>query len=293
MTSPLVLKLVPFVFVLLWSTGFIGARYAMPYAEPFTLLTLRMALAAGAILVVARFFKIRWPNAQIAWHSGLAGIFIHASYLGGVFAAIKLGMPAGMAALIVGMQPLLTALFSRYWFGERLQVRQIAGLLIGMAGVVLVLAFRQPQNEIADITLASLFCTLIALIGISFGTLYQKRYCGQTSLLAGTFYQYVATTIVLGILALMFETNEIDWTMPLLLSLIWLIVVLSLAAVLLLMLMIREGQATTVASYFYLTPPVTVLLAWLLFDEQLGLTAIAGLAVASLGVYLARPTASN
>ncbi|MCB1755211.1 MAG: DMT family transporter [Gammaproteobacteria bacterium] len=282
------LKFVPIVFVVLWSTGFIGAKYSMPYAEPFTLLAIRMAIAATLLLLTTLVIKTRWPDARGALHSLVVGALIHALYLGGVFAAIKQGMPAGIASLIVGLQPILTAVLAWFWLSERLVARQIIGLILGLAGVAMVLAFRQSSQLSLEFGSAELIFTLFAVASISVGTLYQKRFCGQVSLLAGTFYQYAGATVILTVMAFIFETRVVEWNLQLVLALAWLVVVLSLAAVLLLMLMIREGQASTIASYFYLTPPVTAIIAWLLFDERLGIFAIAGILVASTGVYLAR-----
>ncbi len=196
-----------------------------------------------------------------------------------------------MAALVVGMQPLLTAVLARMWMDERITTRQTMGLFLGLFGVTLVLLFRQTQGAVLEITLTGLLFSLAAVAGISFGALYQKRFCSNAGLLAGTFYQYVATGMVTGLIAFLFETREVQWTGSLIFALAWLVIVLSLAAILLLMFMIRQGQATTVASYFYLTPPVTALLSWMLFGEELGVTALIGLIVACLGVYLARPVA--
>jgi len=285
MRNPQLIKLVPFVFVLLWSTGFIGARYAMPYAEPFTLLGIRMAIAAGLIALLSTVIRTTWPSPRLALHSAVAGILIHAVYLGGVFAAIKLGMPAGTTALIVGMQPLLTAMLAAVWLSEHVRLQQGIGLALGLVGIVLVIGV--PQDS-SGITGAGIVLAVCSLVGICVGALYQKRFCSNTSLLAGTFYQYAASSVLLAVMAFTLETREITWTPTLALALVWLVLVLSLAAILLLMLMIREGQATTVASYFYLTPPVTAIMAWLLFDETLSALAIAGMVTASAGVYLAR-----
>ncbi len=285
--SPL-LRFVPLLFVVLWSTGFIGAKYSMPYAEPATLLGIRMGIAAILILIISRFYNTHWPDKYGAMHSMVVGALVHATYLGCVFVAIKDGMPAGVAALIVGMQPILVAVLAVIWFSDRLTSQQVAGLLLGLIGVSLVIIFRQPNAVSATFSTYSLVMALIAVCGISVGSLYQKHYCSNVSLLATTFYQYVSTAIIMGIMAFTFETRVIEWNGQLVLALIWLILVLSLAAVLLLMFMIREGKATTVASYFYLTPAFTALIAWFLFDERPGAMALVGIVIASSGVYLAR-----
>ncbi len=288
MINDRILKLVPIAFVLLWSTGFIGAKYSMPYAEPFTLLGIRMAVATAFLMLMTVLIKTRWPSYKGALHSVVVGLLVHAVYLGGVFAAIKQGLPAGLTALIVGLQPILTAILAWLWWSEQLTFRQITGLILGLFGVTLVLMFRQTGQFNLELTANGLVFTLLAVFGISVGTLYQKKYCGDVNLIAGTFYQYLGTTAAMAMLAFAFETRVVEWTLTLILALAWLIIVLSIAAVLLLMLMIREGKATTVAVYFYLTPPLTTLLSWILFDERPGIVALIGIGVASAGVYLAR-----
>lgn len=277
--------LIPFLFVLLWSTGFIGAKYALPYIEPFHLLFYRMLLN-----LVAFAFIIWWWNAkrltlvQIG-HQSVVGLCFHAGYLGGVFAAIEMQMPAGLVALVVGLQPLLTAFIMWLAVNERLQLGQWLGLFLGVIGIALVLSGSGRLDMQVDNTWA-LIAAGIALLAISIGTLYQKHYGGGADLLTGSFYQYFAAAIVLGPIAWHFETGVVDWQWPLILSLAWLVLGLSVAAVLLLLFMLREGESSRVASYFYLIPPVTVFEGWLLFDEQLGLMALFGVVVTILGVYL-------
>ena len=287
------LRFVPFIFVLLWSTGFIGARYAMPHAEPFTVLAIRMAIAASILWLVALKLNTRWPDRRQMWHAMFVGVLVHAAYLGGVFVAIRHGMPAATASLIVGLQPLVTAVIARLWLGDSLLMRQVLGLLIGLCGVALVLWPDESSNLAGTFGADAVLATVVALFAISLGTLWQKRYCTEISLLAGAFWQYVATATVMTILAFMFETRQIEWAGELMFALFWLVFVLSIAAILLLMLMIRHGQAAVVASYFYLTPAATAIEAWFLFGEQPGQLAFAGIAVVCLGVYLARAKAKS
>lgn len=287
------LRFVPFIFVLLWSTGFIGARYAMPHAEPFTVLAIRMAIAASILWLVALKLNTRWPDRRQMWHAMFVGVLVHAAYLGGVFVAIRHGMPAATASLIVGLQPLVTAVIARLWLGDSLLMRQVLGLLIGLCGVALVLWPDESSNLAGTFGADAVLATVVALFAISLGTLWQKRYCTEISLLAGAFWQYVATATVMTILAFMFETRQIEWTGELMFALFWLVFVLSIAAILLLMLMIRHGQAAVVASYFYLTPAATAIEAWILFGEQPGQLAFAGIGVVCLGVYLARAKAPS
>ena len=283
--SPRWIAVIPFLFVLLWSTGFIGAKYALPYIEPFTLLFLRMLLTLVAFFGLVLVFKSEWPQPVDALHQLVVGSLIHAGYLGGVFAAIKLDMPAGMAALIVGLQPLLTALIARLFLGSSLHGRQWLGLCLGLAGVSLVL-LQKENSQVDGLAMGALIAIVVALFSISLGTLYQKRFGQGSKLLTGSFYQYLATAIWMGALSFGFESQQVTWSLTLVLALAWLVIVLSIMAILLLMIMIREGEAARVASYFYLVPPVTALEGWLLFDERLNSLALLGIVVTVTGVYL-------
>lgn len=279
------IPLIPFLFVLLWSTGFIGAKYGLPYIEPFYMLFIRMLLTLmvfGGFIVV---LKAKWPTIRQGGHQMVTGSLVHAAYLGGVFAAIEWGMPAGITAIIVGLQPLLTAIAGRLWLNQPLSVIQVLGLIMGLAGVVVILIGGKEVN-LETLSFPAVTAAIIALLGISVGTLYQKRFGAGVDLLTGSFYQYMATAILMGILAFTTETREVDLDIQLILAMGWLVFGLSVSAILLLMYMIREGEAARVASYFYLVPPVTVLEAWLLFDENLGMTELFGIIVTVVGVYL-------
>ncbi len=276
---------IPFLFVLLWSTGFIGAKFALPYIEPFTLLFVRMLLTLLAFLVLILLFRSDWPRPVDALHQLVVGSLIHAGYLGGVFAAIKLDMSAGVAALIVGLQPLLTALIARLFLGNSLHKRQWLGLSLGLIGVSLVL-LQKDNSGVGGFATGALIAIVVALFSISIGTLYQKRFGQRSKLLTGSFFQYLATACWMGLLSVGFETQQITWSLTLVLALAWLVIVLSIMAVLLLMIMIREGEAARVASYFYLVPPVTALEGWLLFDERLNTLALIGIVITVMGVYL-------
>ena len=280
------LKWVPGIFVLLWATGFIGAKYGLPYAEPFTLLSIRMYLTLAVFLTLAGIFRARWPDRRGMLHSLLVGALVHAAYLGGVFSAIGAGMSAGLVALLVGLQPILTAVLVWGRLGHSLRLLQAFGLLLGLLGVGLVLLPEDGATQNLAYGLSALPAALIALFGISLGTLYQKRFCQGIPLLTGTFFQYLAATLLLTLLAFAFETRQVDWQPQLVLTILWLVFGLSLSAILLLMLMIREGESAKVASYFYLTPPVTAVMAWLLFDETLTLADILGILLTATGVYL-------
>lgn len=280
------LSWIPVLFVPLWSTGFIGAKYGLPYAEPFTLLSIRMLITLVAFLLLIQLYRAHWPDPRGAFHSLVVGVLVHTCYLGGVFSAISAGMTAGLASLLVGLQPILTALLAWAWMGEQVSHRQKLGLAMGLIGVAMVLILGKPDSGVIIYTPQTIGYTMIALVGITLGTLYQKRFCTGVNLLTGTFYQYLATALAMTSLAFMFESRQIDWEPAFVGAVLWLVFGLSVGAVLLLMRMIREGAAAKVASFFYLTPPVTALIAWNLFGETLTPWAIVGIIVTAAGVYL-------
>jgi drug/metabolite transporter (DMT)-like permease len=284
-SHPNLIRMVPLLFVFLWSTGFIGAKYALPFIEPFYLLFIRMVLTIFVFLALCLIFRAKWPSMRLAGHQMVSGALIHGAYLGGVFAAIKMGMPAGVAAIIVGIQPVLTALVSWQFMNDTLRPIQWLGLAFGLVGVIAVVSSTQLQGEI-EITIPAVLSALVALVAISMGTLYQKRFGGGVDLLAGSFWQYVSTAILMAALAWGFETREVVWDTQLIFALGWLVFGLSVSAVLLLMYMIREGEASKVAAYFYLVPLVACVEAWLLFDEDLPPVAIGAILLTVLGVYL-------
>ncbi|CAO3359368.1 DMT family transporter [Azospirillum melinis] len=278
------LRLMPGLFVLLWSTGFIGAKYGLPYVEPLTFLLIRLGLVAVVLALVALASRAPWPKDwATAGRIALAGLLVHGVYLSGVFLAIAHGLPAGVTALIVGIQPLLTAALSGPLLGERVSGRQWVGLLLGLAGVGLVV--REKLSVDAE-HLIGIGYAMAALVGITLGTLYQKRHGGGMDLRSGTAIQYAATAVVLAVVAPLTETMQVQWTGEFIFALLWLCFVLSVGAIFLLFALIRRGAAAKVASLFYLTPPVTALVAWVLFGEKLGIVALAGMAVAVCGVAL-------
>lgn len=282
---------VPAIFVLLWSTGFIGAKLGTPYAEPIVFLTLRYAIAAGLLGVIALASGAPWPRRPREWlHIAVVGVLVHAVYLGGVFAAVDRGFPAGFAALIVSLQPLVVALAAGPLLGERIAPRQWLGFLLGLIGVVLVLAEKLDPGAVLAFQgfdrWAVLVCVL-SLVAIAAGTLYQKRFGQNMDLRSGTTIQYIAAFAVSLPVALAFESLAIDWTPRFIFAMTWLVLVLSIGAVSLLMLLIRLGEASKVSSLFYLVPPSTAVIAYFLFDERLGVQALVGMAIAALGVALA------
>lgn len=288
-TASLWLAAMPLLFVVLWSTGFIGAKFGLPYAEPFTFLFIRFALTLALLIPLAHWLSGEWPRGARLWgHIAVSGLLVHGAYLGGVFYGIYLGMPAGLASLLVGLQPLLTAGLAGPLLGERLGGRQWLGLVLGLVGVVLVLGGKLDPGEalFQGFGAGALLAILVALLGISGGTLYQKRHCTGMPLLSGTVVQYLAAGVVLGLGALLFEERSVTWTPTFALTLGWLVLVLSISAILLLMALIKRGEASRVASLFYLVPPVTALQAWWLFGEALPPISLAGMAVAIAGVVL-------
>lgn len=278
------LQSMPGLFVLLWSTGFVSAKFGLPYAEPLTFLLLRFALVVALMLPLALAMRAVWPQtlAQVG-HVAVVGVLMQGGYLGGVFCSIHLGMSAGVSALIVGVQPILTAFASAPLFGERLRARQWAGLALGFGGVLLVVTSR---SALTGITPATLALSLLALASITAGTLYQKRYCGAVDLRTGSVIQFCAAGVLVLPLALAFETMRVHWTGELIFALVWLVLVLSIGAISLLYILIRKGAATRVTSLFYLVPPTTALMAYAMFGETLNAAALAGMVLAAAGVAL-------
>ena len=281
----MLVALTPLLFVLLWSTGFLGAKFGLPHAEPLTFLLIRFALVCAILLPVAMLTGARWPQTRGAvLHIAIAGLLIHATYLGGVFIAIHRGLPAGTAALITGLQPLLTGLIAAPYLGERISRRQWLGLLLGFGGVFMVVA---DKASLAEANLGNVLPAFVAVLGITIGTLYQKRHGGSMDVRTGSIIQFAASGLVMALLAPLFETMQVAWTGEFLFALGWLTLVLSLGAISLLILMIRHGAASRVASFFYLVPATTALFAYLLFGETLGPISLAGMVVTALGVALA------
>lgn len=279
-------QLIPATFVVLWATGFIGARYAMPWAEPFTFLAARFVIAA---LLMAGLMLLRGParaTRSEALHAAGAGVLMHGVYLGAVFWAIHRGMPAGLSALIVGLQPLITAVLAGKILGEAILPRHWAGLAVGLVGVVVVLWPKLGALG-GGVTTATLTASFISVLGMSAGTIWQKRFASGGDLVAATMWQYVGGSAVMILASLAFETRTVVINGELIFAMAWLVLVLSIGAIFLLMLMIRDGEMSKVASLFYLVPAVTALIAWALFGEQLNLVQIVGMAIATLGVGLA------
>ncbi len=273
----------PWVFVGVWSTGFVVARLAMPHAPPITFLCWRYAFSLLAFGAWVQLAGVAWPRGRAQWgHLGVSGALMHAGYLGGVWAAVKAGIPAGTVALVVGLQPLLTALWVSGRGQQRIAPLQWGGLGLGLAGLVLVV---WPKLAKGEVTPFNLGLSLLALLSITAGTLYQKRHVQPVDVRSGSFVQLLAALVVSLPLVLL-EPGQMDWQPELLVALAWSVLGLSLGASSLLMLLIQRGAATRVTSLFYLVPPCTAVLAWWLFNEQLSASTWAGMALCAAGVGL-------
>ena len=272
----------PAIFVVLWSTGFIATKYVLHNAEPLTYLAIRMAVVVGLMAIIAAIARPQWPDRSGIGHSVVAGILVHGFYLAGTAVAIAHSIPAGLSALIPGLQPILTSTLANRWLGERVTPLQWAGLLLGLAGVVLILHDRPMSGEAGWGWLAS----GVSLVSITLGTLYQRRYCGRIDWRAGNLVQYIAVTIFFAAGAWLFESNVVHWTSEFVLSLAWLAVVLSIGSIGLLYWLIRRSAATSVASLFYLVPAVTAVMAYVLFGERLDTVAISGMVACAAAVFL-------
>jgi drug/metabolite transporter (DMT)-like permease len=280
---PAWMSAMPGVFVVLWSTGFIGAKLGLPYAGPLTFLALRFALVTAIMLTVALASGAAWPSLRESGHAVVVGLLIQFTYLGGVFVGISQGVSAGVAALIVGIQPLLTAALAGALLGDRVARVQWAGLALGLAGVVFVV---WEKIDLSGVQISGLLAVVAALLGITLGTLYQKRYCGGIDLRSATVLQNASAGTAMLACALLFEPMRVVWTGEFVFALFWLCLVLSVGATILLLWLIRRGAASRVASLFYLVPPVTAFMAFLLFGETLGLAALAGMGLTMAGVAL-------
>ena len=279
----------PAVFVLIWSTGFVVAKYGLPFAPPLTFLSIRYALSLLCFLVWIALARVSWPRGRQQWlHLAVSGMLIHAGYLGGVWVAIKAGMGSGLASLMVGLQPVLTALWvssmtSTDGGAEKVTQRQWLGLALGLGGLVLVVSRKFGSTQ--EVTAYTLAAITIALVSITVGTLYQKRHVQPADVRGANAVQIAAAFAVTLPLAL-FETEAVTWTPQFMGALAWSVLVLTLGGSSLLYLLIQRGAATAVTSLLYLVPPCTALMAWLLFAEPITAVTILGTAITALGVSL-------
>lgn len=281
---PALASLAPPVFVLLWSSAFVSAKFGLPDADPLTFLFIRFVLVAAAFSAIALALRAPWPaTVGRAANIAVVGALVHGVYLSGVFVALSRGLPAGVASLIVGLQPILTAFLAGRLLGERVRPRQWAGLALGLAGVALVLWERATLAGIE--TVGVLLCVL-ALFCISYGTIHQKLHCADMNVITGSAIQAATACALTGLAALLLEPMRVVWSVEFSLALAWLVVGCSLGAFSLLMVMIERGAAVKVVSLFYMVPPTTAVMAWLAFDERLGAVAAVGVGVTAIGVAL-------
>jgi len=275
----------PALFVVLWSTGFIAAKYGLPYAPPYAFLAWRMLLVSLLLGAVALGGRASWPRTLVEYRDlAIVALLVHVLYLGGVFVAIDGGMAAGTIAMLVGLQPILTVVLAWTWLGETVTLRQWLGLGCGLAGVYFVVRHKVDFGG----SLQGLVPAAIALVGISIGTLYQKRHCAHVDLRSGAAIQFAVCAVIFIPLAAFAETRPVVWTPSFVFALGWSVVVLSVGAISLLYWLLRHGAAANVARLFYLVPPVTAFQAYLLFGETLDALAFAGMVLIALGVVLAR-----
>ncbi len=280
----------PVLFVLLWSTGFIGARYGLPYIEPLTFLAVRMVFVVIIMAAIALIAGARWPHGGEIGHSLMAGSMVHGLYLGGVFTAISQGVPAGISALIPGLQPILTSTIANRFMGEKVSPLHWVGLVLGLVGVVMVL---HDRRIVAEGSVLGWIASFVSLIGITFGALYQKRFCGGIDWRTGNTVQYIGAGVLFGLGSFAFETRVVHWSGELIFAIAWLVFVLSIAAIALMYWLIRRSAAISFASLFYLVPAVTALFAYALFGEKLDALSLAGMVVCAAGVVLANRGAAK
>ncbi|MGA0570822.1 DMT family transporter [Variovorax sp. VNK109] len=280
--SVALVRAMPVIFVLIWSTGFIVARYGMPHSPPLKFLSVRYILSVACFLVWALAARAAWPSGRRQWfHLAVTGVLMHAGYLGGVWAAVKLGMGAGLVALLVGLQPVLTAIWVSQRGGE-VSSKQWGGLALGFAGLALVVWEKLGMGEVQLVTL---MLSVLALLSITAGTLYQKRFVAPCDVRTANMVQLAAAFVVSAPLALL-EPETMHWTGQLTGAMVWSVLVLTLGGSSLLYMLIQRGAATAVTSLLYLVPPCTALLAWLLFGEPITALIIVGTALTAFGVSL-------
>ena len=281
----MLVRLIPFIFVVLWASGFVGARFGLQYAEPATLLSIRMTANVALFLLLVVVLRRRIPTGKMLFHCAVVGVFIHGFYLGGTYLAISLGMPAGLSSLLVGLQPILAVLLLVSFTQHAFKPSQWLGLMLGFVGISLVLMGKVDWQSDQHRTLAVVVC-LVSLVGITLGTLYQKKYCQGVDMVGSAAIQYFAAGMLFIPYAVSFETMQVEWNYSLILTLVWLVVVLSCVAILLLLYMVEHGASSSVASVFYLVPPTTAVQAWLMFDESFDALGALGFMCAAGAVYL-------
>jgi drug/metabolite transporter (DMT)-like permease len=288
--SQLLIRLAPALFVLLWSTGWISARAAAPYADPLTFLTLRYLFAAAALLVVARAMGAVWPTtAREVGHGLVSGVLLHALYLGGVWWAIRNGMPTAVSGVIAAIQPILTAMLAPRLAGESISRTQWIGIALGFAGMALVLQPKLAEVEAGVLATIAvpLLVNVAGMVGVTLGTFYQKRFIAVGDLRTMTLIQYLGAALVTAPLAFALEPMQIVWNVQIVATMIWAVVGLSIGAIGLWLMLIRRGAVSRAAALVYLVPPTVAVEAMILFGESLGAIQLLGMLVAAAGVALA------
>ena len=276
-------------FVLLWASAFVSAKFGMTASGPFSFLFVRFAIVSVIFFGIAVVMKSVWPTRQLLMPTMLAGVLMHGVYLGGVFFAISKGTPAGIASLIVSIQPIITAFLALIFLSENIRRVQWLGIATGMAGVIMVIYPRLG----GAIPLIGLISCLVAVNAMSVGTIIQKRYLGQVDLVAGNTLQAVAAAGFYMLLLMTVETYYLEWTLEVTLSMIWIITTVSIGAITILMILIRSGQMAATSSLFFMVPPVSALMGYFFFGETLGIIGMVGVAVASFGVWLVNKPAKE
>jgi drug/metabolite transporter (DMT)-like permease len=273
----------PGLFIILWSSGFIGAKYGLPYAQPLTFLTIRMLVVVALLAVIVALGRLARPSGAVIGHNVVAGLLVHGCYLGGVFTAIDRGLPTGLVALVVSLQPVLNSTVANRLLGERVTRLQWLGLALGVVGVYLVVHGKLASGDTGWLAWPAI---TVALLGITAGTLYQKRFGGGIDWRAQFLIQYIAAGLLFGLGALLFETRAVQWNPQFAFALAWLVFVMSFAAIWLFYFLIRRTATTRLTSLLYLMPPVTALMGWAAFDERLARLSLIGMAVCVVGVFL-------
>lgn len=288
MLDAFVSKFAPAIFVLLWSSGFVGAKFLLPHAEPFTLLTVRFALTAAILISIAAVMRapMKMTKSQY-FRAGYISIFLHFAYTGGIFVAIHEGVSAGITAVIVSLQPVLVSLLAIPLLGERLRASQVAGLALGLTGVTLLLAPKILQGDTSLVfSTVGVLAAGIALVGSVWGTLEQKRFGSDLPILYGLAFQYTVSGVLLGVLAVTTESLIIEWSMQFIAVLLWIVLGVSIGSVVLLFYLLRKGSAGSVSSLLYLGTPLAATFGFIFFDEHISSVGALGMAIAVLGVWL-------
>ena len=278
----------PLIFIFLWSTGFIGAKYILPYAEPFVFLTIRYFFATLILVVLAKILKesLKISKAAIK-QSMIVAVFLHVIYIGGVFYAVSIDISAGITAVIVSLQPILVSLLAIPLLGENLSYRQVFGLALGFIGVFFLLSPKLFEGDLSTgFSTFGIICCVLALLGTTGGYLLQKKVGADIPFLAGTAVQFATSTIIFAIAAVIFEPLTVDITLEFVLALTWIVVALSIGSIFLLYYLLRRDSASSVSSLYYLVPPLTALQAYFFFEEKITGIGLIGMALAALGTLI-------